>query len=178
MSNTWVISDTHFGHAKIMTFKGNDQQFIRPGFQDIEEHDEHIIEKWNSVVGNDDTVWHLGDLTFKKATMDAIMPRLNGKRKHLLLGNHDNLEPRHYEKHFYTVGSWATSRDVGVDFPFVMCHYPLHKQAFNYRKGNPQWCIHGHLHEKLVKEAGYINVCCEHVNYTPVNIDELVKRMK
>jgi calcineurin-like phosphoesterase family protein len=53
----FYVSDTHFLHANILTMQP------RP-FGSIEEHDEHLIRTWNSVVGADDIVYHLGDFAF------------------------------------------------------------------------------------------------------------------
>ena len=52
--HTFFTSDTHFNHANIISFCN------RP-FKDVAQMNEAIIEKWNSVIGADDTVFHLGD---------------------------------------------------------------------------------------------------------------------
>lgn len=84
--DTLIISDTHFGHNKILDFEPcRLTQLKVDGFND-NEHDEWLINKWNSVVGKDDTVLHLGDLAFKGIT--NYLPRLNGNII-LVLGNHD-----------------------------------------------------------------------------------------
>ena len=50
----WLTSDTHFCH---------DREFIfgPRGFSCVEEMNKAIVERWNSVVSDDDTVYHLGD---------------------------------------------------------------------------------------------------------------------
>ena len=55
MSRTFVTSDTHFGH---------DREFLYGprGFTSIQEHDEEVIRRWNSVVNPEDEVFHLGDV--------------------------------------------------------------------------------------------------------------------
>ena len=61
---------------------------------------EDLIYRWNSVVGVNDIVFHLGDVQLGGGNklMDNIFPRLNG---HIILitGNHDckNLKPRHID---------------------------------------------------------------------------------
>jgi calcineurin-like phosphoesterase family protein len=59
----------------------------------IDFHDDMIVEKWNSVVGEDDTVIHLGDFAFRG--IEEHTKRLNGN-KILLRGNHDHKSARTY----------------------------------------------------------------------------------
>ena len=50
---------------------------------------EYIIQRWNSVVKNDDTVYHLGDVGFGSVeTVKSLVGMLNGT-KILIRGNHD-----------------------------------------------------------------------------------------
>lgn len=80
----FYISDTHFGHGRILDLCG------RP-FCDIREHDEALIRCWNAVVGESDIVYHLGDFAFglnNAERVRGIWFRLRG-RKRLIIGNHD-----------------------------------------------------------------------------------------
>ena len=71
MSNIWVISDTHFRHSNILNFiDHNTGKLVRPMFTDVDAMDEHIIERWNSVVKTGDTVYHLGDVVMGKDKLD------------------------------------------------------------------------------------------------------------
>lgn len=183
MKNIFFISDTHFSHSNIIKFTFPDGRPIRPGYtDDILQHDEILIERWNKTIGQHDKVYHLGDVGFKnKDRLDKVLSRLNGKKR-LILGNHDTMDIEVYTKHFEKIFSWRHfGRDMGVNF--VCCHYPLHPGSFEYRAGQPGWCVHGHIHEKLImKDDGtpdprYINVCVEHVNGTPVEFEELKRKM-
>lgn len=79
----FVTSDLHFYHNAILRFCPD----TRP-WQSAEEMNEAIIEHWNSVVGVDDEVLHLGDFSFKaKEATEAILARLNGNIT-FVLGNH------------------------------------------------------------------------------------------
>lgn len=78
----WFTSDTHFNHNAILNFCN------RP-FDTIEEHDQQLINNWNSVVKPDDTVFHLGDFCFGgRPKWQSIIEQLNGHII-LILGNHD-----------------------------------------------------------------------------------------
>lgn len=81
-SNVFFTSDTHFYHDKIRELSD------RP-FKSVDDMNNKLIENWNSVVGKNDTIFHLGDFCFggtKKWT--DILTRLNGN-KWLIMGNHD-----------------------------------------------------------------------------------------
>lgn len=79
----WFTSDTHFNHANILKFTN------RP-FENIAEHDEALIKNWNDRVGNDDTVFHLGDFCFGSSQkIMEIREKLNGNII-LIRGNHDD----------------------------------------------------------------------------------------
>lgn len=79
----YFISDLHVGHTNVLSFDN------RP-FKSIEEHDEALIKNWNSVVGMDDDVYLLGDISWHNATKTIeIFNRLNG-HIHLIKGNHDS----------------------------------------------------------------------------------------
>ncbi|TBA24696.1 metallophosphoesterase [Rhizobium ruizarguesonis] len=81
----FYVSDTHLGHERMLSMQP------RP-FSTIEEHDEYIVAAWNSVVGDDDIIYHLGDFAFNLSRdadrIRTIFARLKG-RKFLVIGNHD-----------------------------------------------------------------------------------------
>ena len=82
MQKVFFTSDHHFGHGNIIDFES------RP-FMDVEQMNDQMIEAWNSVVGNDDMVFHLGDFSFlNREKTKGIVSKLNGY-KHLIMGNHD-----------------------------------------------------------------------------------------
>ena len=100
MTKTFVIADTHFGHRNIITFKDSDGEIIRK-FDTVEEHDEYLVERWNSVVGEFDRVYFLGDVAIKRIGL-AKLERMNGK-KVLIRGNHDIFKLKDYAEHFEDV---------------------------------------------------------------------------
>src|SRR5438874_133947 len=67
-----------------------------------------MIANHNRVVGVADHAYFLGDVGFRRATLAAVLPRLNGKKR-LILGNHDYSDRqmmRFYLEHFQKVMSW------------------------------------------------------------------------
>lgn len=164
MSRVFVISDTHFGHKKVIEF----EQKHRP-FSTIEEHDETLVDNWNKVVNKRDSVWHLGDVVFGLKNF-SILGRLNGKKR-LVLGNHDHYPAERYLKYFSRVMGVSKYKDV------LLSHVPMHpEQLGRFRKN-----IHGHTHSHRVKIVGsdeiderYISVSVEQTGLKPIPLDELL----
>lgn len=172
MSNVFLISDTHFFHARVLEFEAE----ARP-FSSVEEMNETLVDNWNRVVGKRDTVWHLGDVVFGGRKNFHILDRLQGN-KNLIMGNHDTEDIREYLKHFRKVE--AVKKYDG----YLLSHVPIHPGQFYRFKGN----VHGHLHSKVVQRNGYaipwasvpdrryVNVSCEHTNLSPIAWEEVKKR--
>ena len=75
MATVRFIADLHLGHENMAK---------KRGFSSAEEHDEYVVEMWNSVVGKRDVTYILGDVTMEKKTSYALLERLNGI-KHVVL---------------------------------------------------------------------------------------------
>lgn len=116
--HTFFTSDTHFGHANIIRFCN------RP-FKNVEEMDEALIENWNQVVSEDDTVFHLGDFAFGGSSVwKSIIPRLNG-HINLIIGNHDRKNLRQgYMSSFDMVVPQLQIEIEGN--PIYLNHYPFY----------------------------------------------------
>lgn len=164
---THFISDLHLGHAKVIN--PDFEAKYRP-FETIEEHDQGLVDNWNSVVGEKDTVWVLGDVAFTLEGL-AHMGQMKGKKK-LVLGNHDRFPIEAYLKHFKKVyGTVAWKKKT------VLTHVPIHTGEFRDRFSLN---LHGHLHSKSVKvnvdgkmveDWRYLNVSVERINLRPVSWD-------
>lgn len=165
MSTCWLIADTHFGHANLLSkIKGEDGLPLRL-FSSIEEMHRTIIENWNSRVKANDIVYHLGDVAFGKNNLH-IMGVLNGK-KILIKGNHDNLPIEQYMLYFSDVRSY---KEVNGS---ILSHIPIHESSLTRYKYN----IHGHIHRGQVMKDSmpdrrYINVSVEQTGYRPITIEE------
>lgn len=171
MHETWIYGDIHFGHSNILTFKDNNGNLIRPGFKDIDHHDETIIANINAVVKPQDRLYLLGDIAFNNTNL-AKVGRLNGRKK-LIKGNHDLQEAKDYLKYFEDILAYRVYPKEGI----IFSHIPVHPcQLENRFKFN----VHGHLHSNLVqkcntKDLRYINVCPEHTKMLAVNLDDIIK---
>ncbi len=164
MPNIFLISDTHFGHANILKFKNWDGKPLRV-FNDVDHMNEHMVERWNSVVRPQDKVYHLGDVLVKGSNW-KILERLQG-HKRLILGNHDYPNMRLYQPYFEDIYS---SRLIDK---FLMTHIPVHIASLGRAIAN----IHGHTHGSAEGHFGkqYFNVSVEVIDYTPIAFEDLKK---
>ena len=175
MSNIFLISDTHFGHAAaVVMFKRADGTPLRD-FSSAEECDEFMAKQWNSTVSPNDKVYHLGDVVMPKNHRNlSILSRLNGT-KVLIKGNHDTLSLSKYQAYFKDVrGSHLLDN-------LVLTHIPVHHGSLTRWRGN----IHGHLHSNAVmgsdskiEDPKYFCVSVERINFTPIEFELVNKRFK
>jgi calcineurin-like phosphoesterase family protein len=175
VANIFVISDTHFNHANILNFTDEHGKLVRPGFATVDDMNEHIIEKWNSVVKPEDHIYHLGDVHFgaklRAKENAAILRRLNGKKR-LILGNHDDGKDPVLHEFFEKIMLWRMFKE----FAAVLSHTPMHPDTL----GEARWegkavNVHGHIHHKTAPSERHINVSVEAVDYTPQYLPDLVK---
>lgn len=170
MSNIFLCSDHHFGHANILTFVNEDGSRVRD-FESVEQMDETMVENHNRVVSPKDKVYFLGDVAFHNRTL-ANVARLNGE-KILIKGNHDLEKISAYEKYFKDVrGSHQLDK-------FILTHIPIHRDSLSRWTAN----VHGHLHTKQVQLNGhndpkYLNVSMEQINFTPIALENVVQLIK
>lgn len=165
--NVFFISDTHFGHKGLVDGRlaRADGHPARP-FSSVEEMDETMVYRWNSLVRPEDKVYHLGDVAMSVKGL-PILDRLNG-RKTLILGNHDIYNTKEYLRYFKNV------RATRVFDGFICSHVPVHPDSLARFRVN----VHGHLHDQNLRDLRYINVCVEQTGYHPVGLETIQKWAK
>jgi calcineurin-like phosphoesterase family protein len=167
----YAISDTHFGHKGSLNWpNGNAREFT-----DINEMNQTIIDNWNSIITDEDTVYMLGDFAYKasNATIKHIFKSLKGKII-LIKGNHDGqtLKTNQKEHRFESVHDILEFEYN--DKQFVLCHYPIQSWRLKER-GSIH--LHGHTHKTIPNITGNImNMSCEVINYTPVLLDDIINK--
>lgn len=139
MAKTWFTSDWHFGHDREFVWKAR-------GFNSIEEMNEAIIERHNSVVAPEDDVYVLGDLMLGDNSVGIeCIKRLNGKI-HIVFGNHDtNTRKKLYEElPNAEVLGYAAVIKIGKK-SFYLSHYPA--LTANFDEPHPTVNLYGHTHQ-------------------------------
>lgn len=171
-SNIWFISDTHFSHKNIIRYcnrpwnhgKDINGEIIATD-EDVLNMDNDMIKRWNSVVGQNDIVWHLGDFAFGgKENAERVFPQLNGKIN-LVMGNHDHWKLKwYYDLGFHRV----YDRKVIINDFVILSHTPL--QFLN--SNSPFFNVYGHVHDSTIYQTWTKNSCCvcvERHDYCPVS---------
>lgn len=180
MGKKFYISDWHYGHKNVLGFDN------RP-FTSIEQMNEELIRRWNSVVSDGDLVYILGDMFWcTPKTAAPIMERLNGQ-KILVKGNHDRWHDSKFDKLFVKIDEYMEIEDEGRKV--VLCHYPI--PCFkNHFYG---WIhLYGHVHnsfewnmmeqQRFLMEELYDRQCnminvgsmMPWMGYTPRTLDEIL----
>jgi calcineurin-like phosphoesterase family protein len=168
---------THFSHTNIVKGISEWKSGTRD-FQTQEEHVNTLIENINSMVGEDDVLFHLGDFSF--GGIDKIWEsrkRINCKNIHLILGNHDhhihankvlpnckyNIDGNIVDNTIpvkelidgelvFAKNLFTSVHDyleLSIDKQFIcLSHYPS-RMWNNSAKGG--WFLHGHCHGNLAE---------------------------
>ena len=163
MSKNYFIADMHFSHEKII------KMCNRP-FDSVEEMEEKLISNWNNKVSEDDTVYILGDFSFKasKEKCIEILKQLKGK-KILIKGNHDKyIGQRDFDNCFEKIYDYLQISNDKQQI--ILSHYPIIDYAGMYYGAK---MIYGHIHNKYVPHKNMYCVSVECVNYEPVTLEEL-----
>lgn len=168
----YFTADPHFGHDNII--KGCN----RP-YDNVQEMNFDMIQKWNRKITKCDTVYILGDMFFRCETPpECILSQLNGQ-KHLIVGNHDSswMKKMDVNKYFLSVNNMLeTSFKTGSA---TICHYPM----VTWNNQHKTYMIHGHIHNDT--ESDYWHLLCSNPrilnagvdinNFEPVTLEELIR---
>ena len=183
----WLSADCHESHGNILVYAK------RP-FCDINEMNEALIERWNSLVKMKDTAYILGDVSLSAinaTSVEKFLRRLNGVKCIVPSLDHDVrwvsawkgmdgvviLPPLHTVRH----------KEFAIDgrgLLVTLCHYPLASwPASHYNVGGKEPKIvsiqlHGHHHGRAKKVLGQMDVGVDCWNGCPVSLEEVVNLLR
>ena len=186
----FFTSDTHYKHANICRGTSN----WGPGsktrdFDTLEQMNEEMIRNINSLVGEDDILFHLGDWSFGGYDNIAeFRQRIVCKNIHLILGNHDH----HIERDkggvrslFKSVHEYLrleivipTEKGEKIRKTFILCHYPI-ASWHDMNRGVIQ--LHGHVHlgpENKLHEGKAMDVGMDGNWLNPYSLQEIARIMR
>ena len=183
--NIFFISDLHLFHKNVIKFDN------RP-FADVEEMHVEMIKRWNNVVGENDIVYNLGDLSFGRSDGTKwFVHSLKGKIIHIM-GNHDKMKDiislgRMDGVHEYGTEIWIKDEDndglrgCNGYQQIIMSHYPI----FSWNRSHyGSWHLHGHTHGSLMAtqqeyyKRKVMDVGCPRIDYTPISYEQVKAEMK
>ena len=170
MPASFLVSDTHFGHAGVCKFLRNDGVTKLRPWDTPEEMDEFMIKAWNERVRPNDKVYHQGDVVINRRHLSTLA-RLNGD-KVLIRGNHDIFKLEDYTPYFRDIRGYHVMNGM------ILSHIPVHEESLGRFGTN----IHGHLHSNRVMKDGTVDpryqcVCVEQTDFAPILLEDVVKRI-
>ena len=194
--NIFFTSDTHYNHKNICRgvskwrdVNGNVPVSQTRDFKTLDHMNDAIVESINSVVGEDDILFHLGDWSFGGfENIAEFRNRIVCKNIHLVLGNHDH----HIENNrdgiqdlFSSVNQYlrlqvsvypGTVLHTGkVDL--VLMHYPI---ASWHNMNDNVIHLHGHVHlppNKKLAEGKAMDVGVDGNFLVPYSLNEITRIM-
>jgi len=167
----FFTSDTHYGHANIIKYCN------RP-FASIEEMDSSLIANHNSVVSENDTVYHIGDFAFGNLyAIERYFSKLNGRIR-VVPGGHDKWI--NDAKKFVTRSGYKVeilpplySLEIG-GLIVVLCHYALRVWD---RSHYSSIHLYGHSHGNLPPIGRSIDVGVDCNNFYPFSLADIERRL-
>ena len=174
MANIWFTSDLHFCHDKEFVWKAR-------GFNNIEEMNQAIVDRFNSKIQPEDTLYILGDVMLNdNEAGEKYLSQIKGK-KIFIRGNHDtNPRVEIYKKYTDEEIKYADMIKYKKK-TFYLSHYPtltgnigeeFHKVILN---------LHGHTHqtESFTDDNFYMyHVGVDSHDCYPVHIDDILTACK
>ncbi len=186
----YFLSDTHLYHFNILKLN---PQARRPGYE------LKILENLESLLKEEDTLYHLGDFTWQLQDEFGVLERwkrLPG-RKVLVMGNHDHRFGKEVLKEFFDeIHEFSLVLEV-EGLRLLLSHYPaldLKTERFPDRQKKveetffKEGCyllIHGHVHHNgsgptcgcTLKGVPCVNVNVEFWSFRPVSLEDIAVKL-
>lgn len=195
-NNIFFTSDTHYAHTNICRSVSNwrDESGDVPvnqtrDFKSLDHMNDYIVNSINGKVGEDDTLFHLGDWSFGGFdNIEEFRNRINCKNIHLILGNHDHHIERNksdIRRLFSSVHQYLRLQVSGMpgtklyasEVDLVLMHYPI---ASWHNMNDGVIHLHGHVHlppDKKLSAGKAMDVGCDGNDMTPYSLGEIINIM-
>jgi len=163
----WVISDTHFGHEKLVEITSRPNNF-----------ESIIINKVKKLIQPDDILIHLGDICINDDEYwNKYFTSSFYCKKWLTIGNHDKKNINWYLNNGWDfVANSFTINKYGHNILFS--HFPEKEKGYTLN-------IHGHLHNnrhlndieiiESLNDKQFL-LALEQTNYSPLNLQSIIKK--
>jgi len=158
---TWLITDTHFNHDRMV------------GFGRPPDYESRLVANLRNVVSEQDVLIHLGDvILYNPNQIGLFLGRVPG-RKILVRGNHDKKSNSWFMRNGFDFVA-----DMIVLGEVIYSHSPVQHFPDGVR-----WNVHGHFHDndhRHEESAGWydpvrhLKLAVEDTDYKPVNAQEWI----
>ena len=147
---------------------------------------EAIIERFNSIVTNDDELYLLGDCILGNTEQNIeYLKRLNGKI-HIILGNHDTMARQSAYKSLNNIldvkyADMIKIKTENGTFNFYLSHFPT--LTANLSDKSIKQCVvnlFGHTHQQtnFYEDRPYMyHVGVDSHNSTPILLDDIIEEI-
>lgn len=183
----WLTADEHYWHKSII------DHCKRP-FATIEEMNDELVLRHNTLVAPEDIVWHVGDFCWKASQVETMVSCLNGR--HILIGgNHEKmftLEQAVRRTGLFTRrGFVAVTHEIkldihgGQDYQTLVAHLPPVEFAGEdprylderHKASEYEHFVCGHVHERWKRNGKCLNVGVDQWDFAPVDLDTVKKEL-
>lgn len=175
---TFFSSDHHFSHNNII-------RYAKRPFKNVDEMNEAMIERHNSVVTPQDIVWFIGDFTFDRdeERVKRLIRRLNGEIN-FVKGNHDKplMSPRIRAEFNQFVNSCHHEiyvPDATIEHgrqAITLCHFAM--RVWN-KSHHGAFHLYGHSHGSLPEDPNSrsFDIGVDEWDFYPVSYEQVKAKM-
>jgi calcineurin-like phosphoesterase family protein len=158
MVEYFFAADHHFDHANII-------QFCNRPFETVDEMNEVLITRHNSIVKKEDMVIVAGDFSFanKKRTFTEFINKLNGNFV-FLRGSHDRWMGKH-GGNFHEIWERTIQKQK-----IVVCHYAMRTWAASHYNS---WQLYGHSHGTLEPVGKQWDIGVDTNDFYPYSFEQI-----
>jgi len=191
---TFFTSDTHIGHKNICRGTSSwEQGRGTRDFDSLEEMNQLIIDNINKCVGENDELYHLGDVALGgKQMIYEFMSKLKCKNVHLIIGNHDeNIKKNVMFSEFNSNGVVCSDLFKSINsmseiklfgHKLILSHFPFETWSGVDRR-EKTFHLHGHVHGEYPESLDRLDVGIDNVfkifgEYKPLSDVEILQYFK
>jgi calcineurin-like phosphoesterase family protein len=158
---SFITADLHLNHGNII-------RYCQRPFRDVKEMNNCLVDNWNKTVSPGDTVYHVGDLGFRRIINGELHDRkyweskLNGNIV-FIAGNHDRY-----------IGLKTLTINLNCEQVLIQHHPIYHKESI---PGGIKFVLCGHVHGKWVRmrvgSTLVMNIGTDAWDFTPVELNDI-----
>ncbi|MAZ31232.1 MAG: hypothetical protein CMP57_03960 [Flavobacteriales bacterium] len=146
----------------------------RRPFDDVDQMTETLVKNWNSTVGDEDIVYHLGNFAWDPKTAYDCLLKLKGKRIFMMLGENDEaLSELHskgtLQERVKIIGDIFLEKNIDS----ILSYWPM-AEWYNKKKDFYQITGYPNRKHKTAPKKKIINCSTDQCNFKPQDINSLL----